>query len=127
MASASRGGAGRFVFGDTAVQPEFEESFAGGQSLGVYLQLYNFRVNERTWRNAASIVARVAKDGHNVVTVSWTGEALHQNGDEITIQDMSTLKGLAAGQYHLRIDATDQISKQTVTRETDFTIAPDSK
>jgi predicted phage tail protein len=34
------------------------------------------------------------------------------------------LTALAPGQYHLEIQATDQISKQTVTRASDFTVTP---
>jgi len=121
-ATTNQGGAGRFVFGDTAVQPEFEESFTEGQPLGVYLQLYNFKVDEETHRNDVAITARVSKDERDVKSIAWTGDELHQRGDEITIQDADTLNGLEPGRYHLEIQAVDHISKQTVTRETDFAV-----
>jgi len=123
-ASANQSDADQFVIGDAVVRPTIDQTFTADQPLGVYPQLYNLKVDEKTHKNDTSIVAHASKAGQEMKTVAWTGEELQQNGDEITIQDADALKGLAPGQYHLEISATDRISKQTIARRTDFTIAP---
>jgi hypothetical protein len=117
-------GTGQFVIGDTKVRPKLDQSFTSDQPLGVYLQLYNFKIDDQTHKNDASIKIIVSKNGQNLATVVKTGADLHQTGDQITFQDVMRLNTLAPGQYHLQIQATDQISKQTVTRESDFTVTP---
>jgi predicted phage tail protein len=90
----------------------------------VYLQLYNFKVDDKTHKNDASIKISVSKNGQSVTSVVKTGADLHQTGNQITVQDVMGLSALAPGQYHLEVQATDQISKQTVTRQSDFTVTP---
>jgi GWxTD domain-containing protein len=117
-------GTGQFVIGDTKVRPKLNQSFTSDQPLGVYLQLYNFKVDDKTHKNDASIKISVSKNGQSVTSVVKTGADLHQTGNQITVQDVMGLSALAPGQYHLEVQATDQISKQTVTRQSDFTVTP---
>jgi hypothetical protein len=117
-------GLGQFVIGDTKVRPKLSQSFTSDQPLGVYLQLYNFKVDDKTHKNDASIAVRLTKNGQTISNLVKSGEDMHQTGNQITIQDVVALNSLAPGQYHLEIDATDQISKQTITRASDFTVTP---
>jgi GWxTD domain-containing protein len=117
-------GTGQFVIGDTKVRPKLNQSFASDQPLGVYLQLYNFKVDDKTHKNDASISLTLTKNGQAVSNVVKTGADLHQNGNEITVQDIVGLNALSPGVYHLEIHATDGISKQTITRAADFTVTP---
>ena len=117
-------GTGQFVIGDTKVRPKLDQSFRADQPLGVYLQFYNFKMDDTTHKNNASITLRLTKDGQPVATLVKTGADLQQNGNQITIQDVVGLNTLAPGQYHLEVQAVDQISKQTVTRASDFTVTP---
>jgi GWxTD domain-containing protein len=119
-------GVGQFVIGDTKVRPKLNQTFTSDQPLGVYLQLYNFKMDDKTHKNDASITLKLTntKNGQVVSTVVKTGADLHQTGNQITIQDVVGLNSLPPGQYHLEIQATDQISKQTVTRASDFTVTP---
>jgi hypothetical protein len=57
---------------------------------------------------------------HNVET----GEQLKQNGEQVTFQQVIAPKALAPGKYKLEIQATDLLTKQTVTRSADFTVTP---
>jgi predicted phage tail protein len=86
--------------------------------------LYNFKVDDKTHKNDASIAVRLTKNGQTISNLVKSGEDMHQTGNQITIQDVVALNSLAPGQYHLEIDATDQISKQTITRASDFTVTP---
>ncbi len=111
-----------FVIGDTEVHPKITQSFTSGQPLGVYLQIYNLKVDDTSHKNQASIAFRLTKNGQDVMTHTETSEQLQQTGNEITIQDAAALNALTPGQYHLEIQTTDQISKQTVKRDSDFMI-----
>ena len=114
----------QFVIGDTEVRPKISQSFTADQPPGIYLQIYNFKADRITHKNDALITFHLTRKGQNVITEAITGQALQQSGTEMTIQDNAMLSSLAPGQYHLEIQATDQISKQTIARATDFTIAP---
>jgi len=117
-------GLGQFVIGDTKVRPKLNQSFAADQPLGVYLQLYNFKVDPKTNKNQASITVHITKNGQDVRTLVQTGDELKQTGNQITLEDTLGLVAVPPGQYHIEIQATDQISKQTVTRVADFTVTP---
>ncbi|MGD0841128.1 MAG: GWxTD domain-containing protein [Candidatus Acidiferrales bacterium] len=117
-------GLGQFVIGDTKVRPKLNQSFAADQPLGVYLQLYNFKVDPKTNKNQASITVHITKNGQDVRTLVQTGDELKQTGNQITLEDTLGLVAVPPGQYHIEIQATDQISKQTVTRAADFTVTP---
>ncbi|MGB6430789.1 MAG: GWxTD domain-containing protein [Candidatus Acidiferrales bacterium] len=117
-------GTGQFVIGDTKVRPKLNQSFTSDQPLGVYLQLYNFKVDDKTHKNNATISLSLTKNGQSVSNVVKTGADLHQNGTQITVQDVMGLSALSPGVYHLEIQATDGISKQSVTRTADFTVTP---
>jgi GWxTD domain-containing protein len=117
-------GLGQFVIGDTKVRPKLNQSFAADQPLGVYLQLYNFKVDPKTNKNQASITLHITKNGQDVRTLVQTGDELKQTGNQITLEDTLGLVSVPPGQYHIEIQATDQISKQTVTRAADFTVTP---
>ena len=117
-------GLGQFVIGDTKVRPKLNQSFAADQPLGVYLQLYNFKVDPKPNKNQASITVHITKNGQDVRTLVQTGDELKQTGNQITLEDTLGLVAVPPGQYHIEIQATDQISKQTVTRAADFTVTP---
>jgi len=118
-------GVGQFVIGELKVRPKIDQSFFTNQPLGIYLQFYNFKVDDKTHKNDASIVIRVTQDGldgREVIRGVQTGEQLGQNGEEVTIHSLVALSSLTPGQYHLQIEATDQLTKQTLTREAVFTV-----
>jgi hypothetical protein len=53
-----------------------------------------------------------------------TGEELKQNGEQVTYQHVIAPKALAPGKYKLEIQATDLLTKQTISRSADFTVTP---
>jgi len=47
---------------------------------------------------------------------------MKQSGDQVTIERLLPLATLAPGKYTLEINATDSLTKQTITRTADFTV-----
>jgi hypothetical protein len=53
-----------------------------------------------------------------------TSEEMKQTGDQVTIERLLPLATLAPGKYSLEVNATDSLSKQTVSRTAEFTVRP---
>jgi GWxTD domain-containing protein len=117
-------GVGQFVLGSTKVRPKLDAAFHADQAMGVYLQFYNLKVDDKTHKNSLSLDLKVTQGSQTVSHVVKTGEDLKQNGEQVTFEQMFAAKTLPPGKYKLDIQATDLISNQTVTRSADFTVTP---
>lgn len=117
-------GTGQFVIGSTKVRPKLDGEFRADQPLGIYLQLYNLKVDDTTHKNNVSLDIKVSAGQQTISHEVKTGEQLQQTGDQITFQRIIAPKSLTPGKYKLEIQVTDQLTKQTVTRTADFTITP---
>ena len=58
-----------------------------------------------------------------------TSVEMKQTGDQVTIERLLPLATLPPGKYTIEINATDTLSKQTISRTADFTVtaAPETK
>jgi GWxTD domain-containing protein len=117
-------GTGQFVIGSTKVRPKLDAEFRADQPLGIYLQFYNLKVDDTTHKNALSVDIKISTGQQTITHEVKTGEQLQQTGDQITFQRVIAPKTLTPGKYKLEIQATDQLTKQTVSRTADFTIMP---
>jgi GWxTD domain-containing protein len=55
-------GLGQMVIGDVKVRPRMDRAFFQNQQMGVYLQVYNLKVDEKTHKPDVSVEYRVVKD-----------------------------------------------------------------
>jgi len=117
-------GVGQFVLGSTKVRPKLDGEFRGDQILGIYLQFYNLKVDDKTHKNNMTLDIKVTQGQQVVSHDVKTGEQLQQNGEQITFQQVVPLKTVPPGKYKLEIQATDLIANQTVSRTADFTVLP---
>ena len=117
-------GVGQFVLGSTKVRPKLNGEFHIDQPLGIYMQLYNLSVDDKTHKNNMSVDLKISQGEQTVTHEVLTGEQLKQNGEQITFQQILAPKILPPGKYKLEIQATDLTTKQTVSRSTDFTVIP---
>ena len=120
-------GIGQFVIGSTKVRPKLDDKFKTDQPLGIYVQFYNLKVDDTTHKNDLSLEVKVTQGQKTVAHLEKTGEDLKQTGDQITYQQVIPAKSLPPGKYKLEIQATDRLTKQTVTRTADFTITPSAE
>jgi GWxTD domain-containing protein len=119
-------GVGQFVLGSTKVRPKLNAEFQADQPMGIYLQFYNLKVDETTHKNDLSLDVKVSQGQQTVTHDVKTGEQLKQNGEQVTYEQLIEPKSLLPGKYKLEIQATDLLSKQTVSRSADFTVTPSS-
>jgi len=117
-------GIGQFVLGDVKVRPKLDQSFTAKDAMGVYLQVYNLKVDEKTHRADTSVEYRVKKDKDSQPMLKFDvpPEKLPQHGEELTLEQLITLGSLAPGKYQLEIAVTDNLTKQTITPTADFTV-----
>ncbi len=119
-------GLGQFVLGDVKVRPRLDQTFAVDDSIGIFLQVYNLKVDDKTHKPDTSVEYRVTRDKETVPTLKFSipTEKLPQHGEEMTLESRITLTSLPPGKYQLAIAVTDNLTKQTITPTTDFTVKP---
>jgi GWxTD domain-containing protein len=115
-------GVGQFVLGDVKVRPKLDAAFQGNGNMGIFLQVYNVKVDDKTHKNDVTIHYSVLKDNQSVLHFDQASDKLGQRGDELTLENALTLGSLTPGKYKLQVDVTDNVSKQTITPTADFSV-----
>jgi len=123
---AKQVGLGQFVLGSSKVRPKLNEEFATNEKMGIFLQVYNLKVGDTSHKANASIQYRVRrlKDQQEVLSIVETNDKLNQNGEQLTLEKIMSLANLEPGRYKLEVQATDQLTKQSVSRSAEFTVKP---
>jgi GWxTD domain-containing protein len=122
-------GAGQFVLGSSKVRPRLEGDFTTADKLGIYMQVYNLKADEKTHRSTSTFEYTVKKadqksEDKPIMQYKETGEQMKQTGDQVTIERLLPLGTLAPGKYTLEVQATDGVSNQKVTRKAEFSVKP---
>jgi GWxTD domain-containing protein len=115
-------GAGQFVLGSTKVVPRLEGDFTTNEKLGIYMQVYNLKPDDKTHKSSATFQYTVKKDGQQIMQFKETSADMKQTGDQVTIERLLPLATLTPGKYTLEINATDTLANQTVSRAAEFTV-----
>ncbi|MBZ5696835.1 MAG: GWxTD domain-containing protein [Acidobacteriia bacterium] len=119
-------GLGQFVLGDVKVRPRMDQSFTPADSMGVFLQVYNLKVDDNTHKANASVQYRVTRDKETtpMMTFDIPADKLPERGEELTLENRITLGSLAPGKYKLEVAITDNLTKETITPTAAFTVKP---
>lgn len=121
-------GLGEFVLGDLKVRPKLNAAFDEGGQMGIFLQVYNLKVDPKTHEGDATIQYQVLNENNSaVVKFSENSRQYNQHGEEIWIEKALDLKSLAPGSYKLQIQITDNGDKQTISPSANFTVRAPSK
>jgi GWxTD domain-containing protein len=115
-------GTGQFVLGSSKVRPRLEADFTTADKLGIYLQIYNLKGDEKTHKSNASFVYTVKKGDQQVMQFKETSADMKQTGDQVTIERLLPLATLAVGKYTLEVNATDMLANVTISRTAEFTV-----
>jgi GWxTD domain-containing protein len=122
-------GSGQFVLGSSKVRPRLEGDFTTADKLGIYMQVYNLKPDEKTHKSSATFQFTVKKGKEQVMQFKETSEEMKQTGDQVTIERLLPLATLSPGKYSLEVNAIDALSNQTISKTADFTVkaAPETK
>lgn len=115
-------GTGQFVLGSTKVVPRLTADFTNNEKLGIYMQVYNLKSDDKTHKSDAAIQYTVKKGDQQVMQFKETSEQLKQTGDQVTIERLLPLMTLAPGKYTLEIVTKDNLSNQAVSKSAEFTV-----
>jgi len=119
---AKQVGTGQFVLGSSKVRPRLDADFTTADKLGIYLQVYNLKPDEKTHKSSAAFTYTVRKGDQQVMQFKETSEDMKQTGDQVTIERLLPLATLAPGKYTLEVSATDKLAQATISRSADFSI-----
>jgi len=119
---AKQVGTGQFVLGSSKVRPRLDGDFTTADKLGIYLQVYNLKPDDKTHKSDAAFVFTVKKGDQQVMQFKESSEDLKQTGDQVTIERLLPLATLAPGKYTLEVSATDKLAQTTISRTADFSI-----
>ncbi len=115
-------GLGQFVLGSSKVRPRLDGSFATTDKLGIYLQVYNLKPDDKTHKNNATFTYTVKKGDQQVMQFKESSTEMNQTGDQVTLERLLPLATLSPGKYTLSVSATDTLANQTISRTADFSI-----
>jgi GWxTD domain-containing protein len=115
-------GTGQFVLGSTKVRPRLDSEFTPADRMGIYLQVYNLKPDDKTHKSNATFQYTIKKGAEQVLQFKETSEQMKQTGDQVTIERWLPLASLAPGKYTIEINATDGISNQSISKTADFTV-----
>ena len=115
-------GTGQFVLGSTKVVPRLDGDFANTEKLGIYMQAYNLKPDDKTHKSNATFVYTVKKGDQQIMQFKETSEEMKQTGEQVTIERLLPLATLTPGKYSLEIVATDSNSNKTVSKTAEFSI-----
>ena len=117
-------GTAQFVLDSYKVRPRLSQEFSGADKLGIYLQLYNLKLDESSHKTKISVAYRIRKDQQEVWRAVETEDHLHQGGEQVTIERFIPVSSLAPGRYAIEVTAIDLLTNETVMRSSDFTVKP---
>jgi hypothetical protein len=115
-------GTGQFVLGSSKVRPKLDAAFTPAEKMGIYLQVYNLKTDDKTHKSDASFVYTVKRGDQQVMQFKETSADLKQTGDQVTIERLLPLATLTPGKYTLEIGATDKLAQSTISRSADFSV-----
>jgi GWxTD domain-containing protein len=119
---SSQTGTGQFVLNSYRVRPRLSQEFSNADKLGIFLQLYNLKLDEASHKTNVSVAYRITKDQQEVWRALETADHLHQGGEQLTIERLIPVASLVPGRYTIEVTAVDLLTNDTVIRTADFTV-----
>ena len=118
-------GTGQFVIGGSKVRPRIGDVFRRDETLGIYMKMYNFGVEEQTRKPQGEVQYEVVKTGSAEPIVTLTEDVAKipdSSGSQVTVEKFLRLEKFAPGSYTLRLKITDKNRNQVLTRSAQFTV-----
>jgi GWxTD domain-containing protein len=115
-------GSGQFVLNSYKVRPRLNQEFFSTDKLGIFLQLYNLKLDEASHKTNVSVAYRITEDHQEIWRMVETPDHLHQGGEQLTIERLIPVASLVPGRYTIEVTAIDLLTNDTVIRAADFTV-----
>jgi len=115
-------GAGQFVLNSYKVRPRLSHEFSSTEKLGIFLQLYNLKLDEILRKTSVSVAYRITKDQQEIWRAVETADHLRQGGEQLTVERLIPIDALPPGRYTIEVTAIDLLSNETVIRNAEFMV-----
>jgi hypothetical protein len=118
-------GAGQFVIRSSKVRPRVGETFKQSESMGIYAELYNFGMDEKTRKPQGTIEYDVVNSVNNQTVLSQTEDLStipNSSAFLVTVEKRLPLKSLPPGKYTLKLRVVDKLKNQSITPSAAFTV-----
>src|SRR5205814_322811 len=92
-------GAGQFVLGSSKVRPRLDADFTTADRLGIYMQVYNLKPDDKSHKSSATFEYTVKKGKDQIMQFKETSEEMRQTGDQVTLERLLPLATLSPGKY----------------------------
>jgi GWxTD domain-containing protein len=117
-------GNGQFVIGSSKVRPKIDETFKRTDTLGIYMQVYNFEADETTQKPSGSVTYEIVRNGTNEKVLEFTEDVSSLSGgaSQMIIEKRLKLDAMAPGEYTLNIKVTDKMRNETLTPSAKFKV-----
>src|SRR5277367_2405898 len=84
-------GTGQFVLGSSKVRPRLDGDFTTTDKLGIYMQVYNLKPDDKTHKSDAKFEFTVKRGAEQIMQFKETSADMKQSGDQITIERLLPL------------------------------------
>ncbi len=114
---------GQFVIGSTKVRPSVGERFSRNSDVGIYLQVYNLQTDTKTHKPNATVgYALLGENNKPVWQYTETSAQIQNAGQQMTLEKLLPLRGIAPGKYKLQVKITDELAKASIAPSTTITV-----
>jgi GWxTD domain-containing protein len=115
-------GIGQFVLGDVKVRPDLKLEFDQDRKMGIYLQVYNLKVDPATHKSNYTVRFHITKGDQTIFDMTQVPDEFKQFGDELTIETLFPLAGVEAGKYKIELTINDKVANQSLVRSQEFVV-----
>lgn len=122
----SRVTAGMFIIGRNKVVPKISQSFKPNQPLGVFLQIYNAKIDQTTLKPDITVEYIITKDGNEIKRIKEDGKngISELDGQQLVAGRMLPIEDLTPGNYKVVVKITDNVAQTSISPEADFKVIP---
>jgi hypothetical protein len=114
--------AGQFIIGSSKVHPNVNVSFSRDKMMGIYFQIYNLALDEKTHKPSATIEYVLRKGEKEVSRFMEEQDKLTGASQQMTLEKLYPLKDLEPGRYSLVVNVTDNLTKRTISPVAKFEV-----
>ena len=114
-----------FVIGGAKVIPNLSGIYRKGQDVGVYMQVYNAKIDQTTLRPAVDVEYILTKGGKEVLRQKEDWQGLSDAGQRLTLARLLPTAQMALGDYELKIKIRDNVGDkpQEIVQTAKFTVS----
>jgi hypothetical protein len=114
--------AGQFVIGGCKVHPNVKDVFERNRTMGIYLQIYNLAIDDKTHKPSATIEYVLKQGDKEVSRFMEEEEKLAGASQQMTLEKLLPLNNIEPGRYSLVVNVTDNLTKRSISPVAKFEV-----